>query len=156
MTNVTIPQFGELLAEHLQGVPASAYPFLLSQLERSAAQRYRMWADAVPDHRDGLLDCAAREDRIAAAVEALFPPSDADRAQVMEVIPAARATYWSAFEGHDPFVQMTIQADAERQGSQAWQRLKAAFPEHAAALDELSATEVESAEYLDALLSVRS
>ena len=85
-------------------------------------------------------------------MEALFPPSDAHRALVAEIIPKAKATYYSSFEPYTPIEQMTIQANAERQGANAWQNLKAAYPEHAAAMDELSAIETASADYLDALL----
>ena len=152
MSEIEIPKFGELLAEHLGGVPGEAYPFLLSQLERTAAERYRMWADQVPSHRDGLLQCAAREDEIADRVEAMFPPTDAHRALVAEIIPKAKATYYAAFEPYTPIEQMTIQANAERQGANAWQTLKAAYPDHADALDALSAIELESADFLDATL----
>lgn len=65
--------FGELLVEHLSGVPQDAYPYLLSQLERTAAAHYRAWTDDVPEHRDGILECSAREDEIADRVEAMFP-----------------------------------------------------------------------------------
>ena len=40
--------------------PAQARPAFLSGLERSAAARYREWADAAPEHSAVLLDCAAR------------------------------------------------------------------------------------------------
>lgn len=153
MKQIEIPKFGELLAEHLGGVPAEAYPYLLSQLERTAADRYRQWAEEVPSHRDGILQCAAREDEIADRVEALFPPADAHRALVAEIIPKAKATYYSAFEPYTPVEQMTIQANAERQGANAWQTMKAAYPEHADALDQLSAIELSSADYLDATLA---
>jgi hypothetical protein len=96
--------------------------------------------------------CAAREDEIADRVEAMFPPSDAHRELVGGIIPAAKATYYAAFEPYTPVEQMTIQANAERQGAGAWQNLKTAFPEHGEALDELSAIELTSADYLDALL----
>ncbi|MCR9278621.1 MAG: hypothetical protein NXH85_11655 [Pseudomonadaceae bacterium] len=152
MKAIEIPRFGELLAEHLSGVPAEAYPYLLSQLERTAAERYRGWAEEVASHRDGLLQCAAREDEIAARVEAMFPPTAEHRALVAEVIPKAKATYYSAFEPYTPVEQMTIQANAERQGANAWQTLKAAYPEQADALDQLSAIELASADYLDATL----
>ncbi|MEM1231261.1 MAG: hypothetical protein AAGI15_12035 [Pseudomonadota bacterium] len=155
MTTVTVPTFGDLLREHLDGVPRSAYPYLLSCLERTAAQRYRGWAEAVPEHRDGLLACAGREDEIADRVQALFPPSADDKAMVEAVMPAAKQTYYDVFEGHDPFEQMFIQADAEKQGSQAWQNMKAAYPEHSAAMDALTALELESGRYLDALLADR-
>lgn len=152
MATVTIPRFGELLQEHLSSVPPQAYPYLLSQLERTAAARYRGWAETVPEHREGLLACAAREDEIAERVEALFPPSPEHRALVEGVLPAARDVYYAAFEGYSPLEQMTIQADAEKQGAGAWQNLKAAYPEHGEALDHLSKIELESAAYLDEVL----
>ena len=152
MNTIEIPKFGELLAEHLGGVPAEAYPFLLSQLERTAADRYRQWAEQVPSHSEGISKCADREDEIANRVEAMFPPSDEHRALVMEIIPKARATYYSAFEPYTPVEQMTIQANAERQGANAWQTLKGAYPERAAELDALSKIELESADYLDGAL----
>lgn len=152
MAELTIPNFGELLAEHLSAVPPEAYPYLLSQLERTAAQRYRGWAQDVPDHEAGLSACADREDEIADRVEALFPPTDAHRDLVGTIIPKAKATYYAAFEPYTPVEQMTIQANAERQGANAWQNLKAAYPQHAEQLDELSRIELESADYLDTLL----
>ena len=149
---IEIPKFGELLAEHLGGVPAEAYPYLLSQLERTAAARYRGWAEDVPSHREGIMQCAEREDEIANRVEAMFPPSDEHRALVAEIIPKAKATYYSAFEPYTPIEQMTIQANAERQGANAWQTLKAAYPDLADELDQLSQIELSSADYLDAAL----
>lgn len=153
MATVTIPNFGELLAEHLDAMPPEAYPFMLSQLERTAAARYRGWADDVPEHRDGLLACAAREDEIADRVEALFPPSEEHRQLVATRIAAARDTYYEVFDGLDPWEQMTIQANAERQGAGAWQNLKAMHPQLATQMDELSSIEVQSADYLDGILS---
>ncbi len=153
MSKVIIPNFGEVLSEHLSGVPNEAYPYLLSQLERTAADRYRGWAEAVPEHKDGLLACAAREDEIANRVEAMFPPSDEHRAQVNAMIPAAKKTYYAVFEGYTPLEQMTIQAKAEEQGAGAWQNLKQAYPDQSEAFDQLSALELESAAYLNTLLS---
>lgn len=152
MADVDIPNFGELLAEHLGGVPQEAYPFLLSQLERTAADRYRGWAEDVPEHREGLLACAASEDEIADRVEAMFPPSDEHRELVAGIIPRAKATYYSVFENYTPVEQMLIQANAERQGANAWQNLKAAYPEKSEEMDALSAIELSSADYLDELL----
>ncbi len=149
---IEIPKFGELLAPYIGSVPPEALPFMLSQLERTAAERYRGWADQVPEHNKGLLACAAREDEIADRVEALFPPSDEHRRLVLETIPKAKALYYRAFEGYTPVEQMTIQANAERQGANAWQGLKQAYPELSAEMDQLSTIELESADYLDALL----
>ena len=152
MAEVEIPNFGELLAEHLGAVPQEAYGYLLSQLERTAADRYRGWAEDVPEHREGLLACTAREDEIADCAEAMFPPTDEHRRLVASIIPEARATYYSAFERHTPVEQMTIQANAERQGANAWQNLKAAYPDKSGELDQLSEIELGSADYLDELL----
>ena len=41
MARVDIPNFGELLAEHLGGVPPETYPYLLSQLERQGAMAWQ-------------------------------------------------------------------------------------------------------------------
>ena len=152
MSEIHIPNFGELLAEHLGGVPAEAYPYLLSQLERTAAARYRLWADEVPSQREGLLRCAEREDEIADRVEAMFPPSGEHRELVAQIIPKAKETYYAAFEPYTPIEQMTIQANAERQGALAWQTLKSAYPDKAAEFDALSQVEIASADYLDATL----
>ena len=89
MTDFEIPNFGELLAEHRGAVPTEAYPYLVSQLERTAADRYRGWAEDLPEHAEGLLACDAREDEIAGRVESMFPPSDEHRRLVATIIPAA-------------------------------------------------------------------
>lgn len=153
MANVQIPNFGEILAPFLGDVPAAALPYLLSQLERTAAERYRTWAEALPAHATGIGECADREDDIADRVEALFPPSDEHRALVDDLMPAAKAAYYAVFEGYTAIEQMTIQEDAERQGAGAWQGMKSAYPDQAAALDALSETELQSADYLETLLA---
>ena len=152
MADFEIPNFGELLAEHLGAVPPEAYPFLLSQLERTAADRYRGWAQDVPEHAEGLLACAQSEDEIADRVESMFPPSPEHRALVARIIPEAKETYYSAFDSFTPIQQMTIQAGAERQGAGAWQNLKTLYPDRADEFDALSKIELGSADYLNTLL----
>ena len=152
MDSSAIPNFGELLAPHLSQVPAEALPYMLSQLERTAAARYRYWAEVVPEHKAGLLACADREDEIAERVEALFPPSDEHRELVASLIPAAKETYYRVFAEYTPMEQMKIQENAERQGANAWQGLKEAHPDKASHLDELSAIELGSAQYLTTIL----
>lgn len=149
----TIPNFGELLARHLVSIPAAALPYFLSLLERTAADRYRDWAEQVGEHRDGLLACAAREDEIADRIETMLPPSEEHRELVTAQLPAAKATYYQVFEGLSPVQQMTIQANAERQGAGAWQSLKVSYPDLSAALDQLSGIELANADYLDSLLA---
>ena len=153
MADVEIPNFGEVLAEHLGDVDPEGLPFLLSQLERAAADRYRQWAEELPDHGDGLRACAASEDEIADRAEALFPPTDDHRAQVAAVIESARAAYAAVFEGLTPIEQLTIQADAERQGASAWRGLAATHPDAATELEAIAALEITSAERLDGLLA---
>ncbi len=55
MADLTIPNFGELLAPQIGSVPEDAVPAFLARLERSAAQRYREWAASLPEHAAGLL-----------------------------------------------------------------------------------------------------
>ena len=110
----------------------------------------------MPEHAEALLACAAREDEIAGRVEAMFPPSDEHRRLVATIVPAAKVTYYSVFELYTPVQQMTIQANAERQGAGAWQNLKALHPDRADELDRLSEIEIGSADDLDALLPTLS
>ena len=156
MPNITIPQFGELLRPLLSQVPASAYPGFLARLERSAAARYRGWAEAIPEHADGLLACAGREDEIADRIEAILPVPEEHEALVSALLPDTIAVYYEAFSAYTPWEQLAIQADAEKQGSAAWPNLIPAFPEHQDELNALSKLELESGDYLDALLADRA
>ncbi len=152
MNEIVIPRFGELLAPYLSAVPSEAYPFLLSELERTAAARYREWAEQLPKYRSGLTKCADAEDEIANRAAALFPASQNHQDLIAKIIPNAKAAYYAAFEPYHPAEQVYIQSKAERQGAGAWQRLKETYPEKADALDALSALELESADYLDGIM----
>ena len=70
MPAVTVPDFATLLADHIGSVPEAAIPAFLARLERTAADRYRIWArdkqhwflqinrSAGPDfHPDILVNC---------------------------------------------------------------------------------------------------
>ena len=72
-----VPQFGALLAEYIVSVPEASRPRFLARLERGAADRYRGWAAALPDHADVLLECAASEEQIAIRVDALVDTASA-------------------------------------------------------------------------------
>lgn len=152
MSEIVIPQFGELLAPYLGAVPPEAFPYLLSELERTAAARYREWAKQIPEHKEGLTKCADAEDEIANRAAALFPASQEHQDLVASIIPEAKATYYAAFEPYKPAEQVYIQSKAERQGANAWQTLKETYPEKGEALDALSELESESADYLDKIL----
>lgn len=155
MTTVSAPNFGALLAPYIDSVPKDAVPAFLASLERTAAERYRMWSDSVPEHSEGLLQCAAREDEIATRVEALFPAPRQDQQEAIRaaIIPA-RDTYYEVFANYTPLEQMAIQAKAERQGAAAWRAMIDANNDDAlnTELEEIAQIEEVSADYLDALL----
>ena len=155
MAAVTIPDFGILLAPHIGSVPEEAVPAFLARLERTAADRYRMWAEAVPEHAEGLLACAAREDAIADQVDGIYPATAADHITAMDkAIVPAKDTYYAVFSSLTPVEQMAIQANAERQGAAAWRAMikQESDKEIQDALEHCARTEEASADYLDALL----
>ena len=149
---VKIPNFGELLAEHLGQLPPEAIPAMLAQLERGAANRYRQWASELSQYETVLLACADREDDIGNRVDALFPVSDEQRTLISDIAPRAKATYLSVFEGLTAIQQITIQANAERQGASAWRGLVRAYPNLDSELESLAQIEETSADCLDDLL----
>ncbi len=141
-----VPQFGSLLRDHIRSVPPAAQPAFLAGLERSAAERYRRWAEQLPDHADVLLTCAASEDRIADIVVALFPIDDELRQRVSSALPAAVELYYEVFAPYAPIDQLYLQSEAEIQGSQAWVRLSAQVTDPATleSLRECSELELRS------------
>jgi hypothetical protein len=149
---IEIPNFGELLAPILSQIPTETVPAALAQLERTAAERYREWASDVSEESEGLLDCAAREDEIADRVDAIFPIEDESRELIDSLMPSARKTYIDVFSGLTSIEQMTIQANAERQGAAAWRGMISVSPHLKVELEALSAIEEISADFLDALL----
>ena len=74
-----VPQFGALLAEYIVAVPEASRPRFLARLERGAADRYRGWAAALPDHADVLLECAASEEQIASRPSSQICPTSLRR-----------------------------------------------------------------------------
>lgn len=118
-----VPQFGALLREHIQSIPPEAQPAFLAGLERSAAQRYRDWAELLPEWVDVLTDCARREDQIADIISTRFPASREHQAMIDATLPAAVGLYYDVFEPFDSIDQVYLQSEAEIQGSQAWVRM---------------------------------
>ncbi|MEH6515266.1 MAG: hypothetical protein V7742_01190 [Halioglobus sp.] len=154
-TTVAIPDFGALLAPYIGSVPQDAIPAFLASLERTAAERYRMWADEVPAHSEGLLQCAAREDEIARRAEVIYPAPRKDQQDaISKAIIPARDTYYEVFAKYTPIEQMAIQANAERQGAAAWRAMMDSNNAQAlnAELEEIAQIEEVSADYLDGLL----
>jgi hypothetical protein len=156
MPGVTAPDFASLLAPHIERVPDDALPAFLARLERSAADRYRMWAEALPEHAEGLHECAAREDAIADRVDQVYPATAPEQVAAMDsAFAPAKETYYEVFAGLTPVEQMTIQANAERQGAAAWRGMIEGEQDESvcAALEECARTEEASADYLDTLLA---
>lgn len=156
MSTIPVPDFGLLLAPFISTVPESAVPAFLARLERTAADRYRMWADAVPEHAEGLLECAAREDEIADRVEQIYPATAPEEIAAMDsAIGPARDTYYEVFSHLTPVQQMSIQAKAERQGAAAWRAMieQETDMETRATLEQCAQIEEASADYLDNLLT---
>ena len=155
----TVPQFGALLRSHITSVPDAARPVFLSGLERSAAARYRQWADAAPEHATVLLECAAREDEIAELIAELFPVGPDEQRAVDNALPAAVELYYEVFAPYDVLDQLYLQSEAELQGAQAWVGLAAGTDDAATReiLARCTALEQESAAAVKELLaSVRA
>ena len=158
VSQLEIPRFGALLAPFISQVPTDAMPRFLALLERGAANRYREWADLLPDHAEALLTCAASEDEIADRIEAAFTLDPSLRDTVNAPLPGAIDTYRKAFGGLDVWDQLRVQANAERQGAQAWRNIATRVddPEVLDALATCSTLEEASADRLDELIAAHA
>lgn len=154
MTDLAIPRFGELLGPYIARVAPETMPRFLALLERGAAERYRLWAENLLEHREGLLRCATREDEIADRIEGAFALDESLRPQLEAPLAEAMAVYYDVFAPLSLRDQLRIQANAERQGAQAWRNIASRHPDRAVIdqLNECSRLEEESADYLDDLL----
>jgi hypothetical protein len=148
------PNFGQLLGPYIGRVPPDTVPRFLALLERGAADRYRYWAGELAAHADVLLSCAASEDEIADRVEAVFPLAAELRDAVHAPLDDARSAYVEVFAGLDVWDQLRIQADAERQGAQAWRNIAGRISDERVVdtLAACSALEEASADRVDALV----
>lgn len=155
MTDLAIPRFGELLGPYIARVAPETMPRFLALLERGAAERYRHWAEQLPEYRDGLLRCAAREDEIADRIEGAFALDESLRPQLEAPLPEAVAVYYDVFAPLSLRDQLRVQANAERQGAEAWRNIASRHPDRTVIdqLNECSRLEEESADYLDDLVA---
>jgi len=154
MSKVDVPEFGELLAPFIGSVPEHAVPNFLALLERGAAQRYRYWAEQLPEFQQGLNQCAESEDKIADIVESIFPIDPSLAEEIEQPLPGARDTYYAVFEPLPIADQLAVQADAELQGANAWRAMLADDTTDAvrAGLQECIALEEASSAYLYSIL----
>jgi hypothetical protein len=155
MSELEIPNFGELLAPYIGQIPDHLVPNFLALLERGAAERYRSWARELPEHSEGLLLCSQREDEIADTVDELFPIDAVTREQISEPLPAARDTYYAVFANLELHDQLAVQANAERQGAAAWRGMVEHESDKAVCsrLEHCALLEESSAAYLDEIIS---
>ena len=158
MSDLVIPNFGQLLAPYIGAVPPEAMPRFLALLERGAAARYRRWVEMLPEHADVLSTCAAAEDEIADRIEAAFALDESLRPAVEAPLSDATRTYYDVFDAVSVWDQLRIQANAERQGAQAWRNIAARTtdPQVIEALQTCSALEEASADRLDALIAAHA
>ena len=155
MSRPEVPNFAELLGPAIASLPDAARPALLCGLERAAANRYRGWAEELPEHADTLNACAAREDEIADLVAGLFPIDAATQEAVDKALPEAVALFLNAFAPHPALDQLHIQSEAELQGAAAWVGIAAGVDDAGAkqTLARCSALEEESSRAVKQLLA---
>ena len=109
----------DLATELFTSVPESQHRVLLAMLERAAAVQYQRWADEVDEtHREGMLECAAREEEVARLVEAGVAGADATARELGERFPDLGARYAALMEGRSLREQFAIQAAGERAGGE--------------------------------------
>jgi hypothetical protein len=155
MTATTaLPNVAELVGPILQRVEPERRPLLLAIAERMAAARYRRWADGAGDAaaRASLLACAAREEEIAARVEALHPDADRIEREMLASQPDLAEIDRTVFADRPLAHQLTIQAQGERVGAATWRSFAQRDPDPArrstylacATLEEANAEALES------------
>ncbi len=150
------PNVAEVLGKVLQRVPRGLQPLLIAVAERLAAERYRGWADEATDaaRGGGFRACAAREEDIAARVEALYPDAAVIQRDILAANPDLEDINRSIFAGRALEQQLAIQAQGERLGAATWR----AFAEHAddpkagATFLDCAVLEETSAAFLEAVL----
>jgi hypothetical protein len=117
-----LPDIGHALAPVLAVVPPDQQPLLIAMAEKLAAARYREWAAATHDpvfHIE-LLQCAEREEDIAARVEALYVEAAAIQHALLAAHPEIEQINRTLFAGRPLPDQYTIQARGERLGAATW------------------------------------
>ncbi|MBW2230212.1 MAG: hypothetical protein JRG92_05750 [Deltaproteobacteria bacterium] len=158
MADLEIPNFPMLLMEPLVSVPEESRVGFIARLERSAADRYREWAEESEELAAGLIECADREDEIADRAEKLSPVRAEHEEIVGRALAEARRLYAGAFVGHSLRDRITLQAHAERQGSLAWLGFASQTTDESAKQEflALAGLEVASADHIDEALGVDS
>ena len=154
-----LPSIAAILTPVVARLPLRQQRLLIAHAERQAAEMYRSWAAQVDAlERDGFLRCAAREEDIAARIEALEPEADTLRRQVEAALPSdLDAQVRAVYAGRPLEEQWEIQRRAERAGKKTWENFAAAESDPVAqtVLRTCAALEDESASFLAAALDSR-
>ena len=112
-----LPSIAGVLAPVVAGFPRQQQKLLIAWAERQAATRYRFWAEQVgTQERAGFLRCAAREEDIAARIEALDPDAAAIRQQLLAELPDLEAQVLAVYADRALEAQWEIQRRGERAG----------------------------------------
>ena len=153
-----LPSIAGVLAPVVAGFPRQQQKLLIAWAERQAAARYRFWAEQVgTQERAGFLRCAAREEDIAARIEALDPDAAAIRQQLLAELPDLEAQVLAVYADRSLEEQWEIQRRGERAGKKTWEAFAAAEDDTQvkAMLLACAALEDENASFLRGVLAKR-
>ncbi len=154
-----LPSIVGVLAPIVARFPRPQQKLLIAWAERQAAKRYQSWAEQVGDsERAGFLGCAAREEDIAAQIEALDPDATAIQQQLLAALPDLEAQVLAVYAGRSLEEQWEIQRRGERAGKKTWEAFAAVeddVPAHAVLL-ACAALEDENASFLRSVLEKRA
>jgi hypothetical protein len=155
LDDVELPNISDVLRPFLQTVPEDKRPLLYAAAERMAAERYRAWAEQVqnPSDKAGLLECAGREDEIAARIESLYLDRIAIQDEIASRNPELAELTRSLFAPYSLRNQFRLQAQGERLGAAIWRTLaeKTSEPKVHEILLGCAFLEEASAEFLESL-----
>ena len=153
-----LPSIAGVLAPVVAGFPRPQQKILIAWAERQAAKRYQSWAEQVGgSERAGFLGCAAREEDIAARIEALDPNATAIQQKLLVELPDLEAQVLAVYADRSLEEQWEIQRRGERAGKKTWETFAAAEDDTQAraVLLACAALEDESASFLRSVLEKR-
>ena len=110
----------ELVAPVLQQIEPEYRAIFIAMAERLAGNRYRMWAEEVPNLKTVLIECAEREELIADKIEGLYPNAASVITQLKADNPSLQDLLDEIFGDYDHRMQFAIQAQGERRGAARW------------------------------------
>ena len=156
MSTQNLPDLLEILTPLFEQCDPQEQRILLAILERLAAKRYRAWAETLtnPQQKQGFLDCAEREEQIAAAVEALNPQAKEIADILWKRLPNIDELYAETMRPLSPSQQWQVQSGGELGGAELLRGFAKAEtnPEAREALLACAPKEEASSHYLQDVL----